>query len=157
MKAPTIQQQTGWGRPYPHMMLQGFDAALGFLLKIERFDFDLDSPHFRFYAEQRGCLWLAGNEGCETWEVCRRADKEGQLPPDAEQRHKLACGRLQDCWELYQTHHEMREEILGAWVPPAGVPKWPQEQEQAAPQPPAGQMDLFGSAPGEQPAKRRRK
>jgi hypothetical protein len=117
-RAPTLAQQTGWQRPHPHMLCQGFDKALEITLAVTQFDFDLDCPAFRFYAEQRGVLWLAGNPGSDFWQACRDAGRTGRLPAEADSRLRVACGRLQDAAEIYRT-----EQIMVPWVPPAGVPK----------------------------------
>ena len=124
MPVPTIEQQTGWKRPFPHQLLQGFPDAGDILQRIGHYDFDLDDPAFRFYCEQRGVLWYAGKEGGWRWNNLRCAGW-GQMPADdLTQGERYAAGRLQDCAELFRTDLSLTADIMRLWVPPPGVPPW---------------------------------
>lgn len=56
MKARTIQEQTGWKRPFPSAICQDFDVRRS----VTEYDFDLHDAGFRRYCEARGVLHLAG-------------------------------------------------------------------------------------------------
>lgn len=55
-EARSIEQQTGWRRPHPQMLLQNIDL----LQKVTSFDYDLLDPDFVQYAHARGCMNGAG-------------------------------------------------------------------------------------------------
>lgn len=109
--APSIFEQTGWRRPYPAMMLQGWDGAQDLLLKVTACDFDLEDPAFQFYAQQRGLLWAAGAPGSALW--------KSLCPPWPEIREpwtRITRAKLQDLWELFQQLEA--EQVMRLW------PRW---------------------------------
>lgn len=123
--AASIQQQTGWRRPYPAMLCQDHAVLLG----ITQFEFELNDPAFRRYAEQRGVLYVAGREGSRRWKFtgdfsrgCAEFMVDSyfrfaqEYPAGSGIRHmytaeemafhwkvmRIARSKLQDIWEIYQ-------------------------------------------------------
>lgn len=128
--AKSIQQQTGWTRPFPKQILQ--DPAL--LVKVTEYDYDLGDRAFLEYFIGRTGILI----GCEdNWELAEKlyfdpdwenwlltttelfyaeTDDAGQyigpgktkMVPFGEARedkvrvYKILKGRLQDAWELYR-------------------------------------------------------
>jgi hypothetical protein len=128
MAARSIAEQTGWGRPHPQTMLQGFPNSLELLLQVTETDFDLEDPGFRFYCQQRGIADLFSWAARET---------AGDDTTDAK-IIRLAKGRLQDAWEMYCSPGAA--EIMRKWVRPGvhdpyhGSPAWePPIRQQAVP------------------------
>lgn len=58
-EARSIEQQTGWRRSHPQMLLQDIEL----LQKVTSFDYDLMDPDFVRYAHARGCMNGAGVPG----------------------------------------------------------------------------------------------
>ena len=72
-EARSIEQQTGWRRPHPQMILQDIDL----LQKVTTFDYDLLDPDFVKYAHARGCMNGAG------------------VPEESDPDHEAHCLRMQ--------------------------------------------------------------
>jgi hypothetical protein len=129
MVARSIAEQTGWNRPHPMTMLQGFDTALELLLRITEWDFDLSDPGFVFYCKQRGTLYLVGEPGTAWWQmVCDFSRKEVGPGAGLDTKYLLiARGRLQDCWEMYLMPEAAQIMRLYCWLPDAPYqrnPSW---------------------------------
>jgi hypothetical protein len=93
--APTIEQQTGWRRPYPNMICDDGDA----LARVTQFSFDLDDFEFvAYFIRRTGYNILEADCG---WEECKRSIHDLTLD---DTWRKIERGKLQDCWELYRTH-----------------------------------------------------
>lgn len=101
MSAPTITEQTGWRRPHPQTLLQGFPEAIDLLARITVYRYDLDDPDFLFYLERRGMFDLPGKAGSPYWHAMRAAGQGSGELPDRHSHTVYAAGRLTDAWELF--------------------------------------------------------
>lgn len=98
----TFTEQTGYRRPHPCGICQDHD----FLLAVTHCDFDLSDPQFVDYFEGRTGvqLWDTGpyktprSRTFEEWD-----DMVAEIENGTETPARILRGRLQDCWELYQT------------------------------------------------------
>lgn len=107
MPAPSIAQQTGWQRPHPQTMLQGFEGAINLLERVVEWDFDLDDPGFQAYAKRRGlgdCLFPADGEDGRIARQYRSAEGIAADQVATPRYLRIKIGRLQDAWELYLAH-----------------------------------------------------
>jgi hypothetical protein len=104
-------------RPTPVALCQDVDTLLG----IRRYDFDLNDPAFREYADRRGVLYLAGTPGSPQWRFVAdhdvtEADFLGEpsfhvsigahrYTDDDMATHwkimRIAKAKLQDCWDIF--------------------------------------------------------
>ncbi len=88
----TIEQQTGWERPWPKMICQDHKV----LLKITEFSYDLSSDEFvGYFMARTGQLITCCDAGTAMQNV---------LAPDSDTTDivdRITKAKLQDCWELF--------------------------------------------------------
>ena len=118
----TIEQQTGWKRPFPKMICQD----LYVLEKVVEYDFDLEDAGFQAYAQARGVLHVAGVQNSIRWDFTKSFElgladflentyfhyaKEHNgarykyTEAEMHLHYEIMCiarAKLQDAWELYQ-------------------------------------------------------
>ena len=113
LSVPTVEEQTGWTRPYCRTICQELDVVI----RVTEYDFDLENAEFREYADRRGVLFKAGvgkrfaftkNHAATKAEFFRefRFSKKGVRFSDDDMefhwRIMLAAkGYMQDAWELF--------------------------------------------------------
>lgn len=96
MPVPSIEQQTGWKRPYPQMICQDPEVRLA----IREFDYDLNNPEFVKYYKSRTGVQIDQFSCPRAWD----SFKSVELNPNCivgETHLRLMRGALQDCWELF--------------------------------------------------------
>lgn len=112
----SIEQQTGWKRPYPHTLCQDYNV----LLSIHDFDFDPDNDEFiRYFISRTGIAIkdyyldrgksnrigveprLVKGPGCG-W----KAVKSLLTDPGDDIAWRITRAKMQDCWELYTQQQE---------------------------------------------------
>jgi hypothetical protein len=119
--AKSITEQTGWKRPSPVAICQGFDV----LRKVTEYDFDLSNLEFQNYCRARGVLYKAGCNNRFKFTADHSATKDRffdefryaiEYPEGSGQRYRFtddemethwkimlaAKGAMQDCWELFR-------------------------------------------------------
>jgi hypothetical protein len=102
--SPSIEQQTGWKRPYPQTICQELDV----LERVTQFDYDLGDVAFQRFIQSRCGIYLAApkNEGLEavlqtppnTEHVIELLSRR---PADASRVQRVTFAKPQDAWELY--------------------------------------------------------
>jgi hypothetical protein len=98
----TFTAQTGYHRPHPRGICQDHD----FLLAVTQCDFDLTDPEFVAYFEGRTGVQLRKTgpyknprqRTPEEWE-----SMVAEITSSNDMPILVLRGRLQDCWELYQS------------------------------------------------------
>jgi hypothetical protein len=119
MCAATIEEQTGWHRPYPESICQD----IAYLEKVYEHDFDLNNADFRKYLQDRGVCSFKSLEGdplakminfLMNWDEKRIFDdpwlaysETGLKFDDAHKKTsiriwKITKGRIQDAWEIWK-------------------------------------------------------
>ncbi|KKL81329.1 hypothetical protein LCGC14_1995900 [marine sediment metagenome] len=118
--AKTIKQQTGWKRPHKKTICQDYHA----LMSVHEYDFDLDNQEFvNYFIERTGiklgseerpelARWLLISPMAQAWLRTSKDYKyleSGEAVPLGEERegaiaiNKILKGRIQDCWELFNS------------------------------------------------------
>jgi len=105
MSEKSIEQQTGWKRPHPFMILQ--EPAL--LVKITKFNYDLEDMQFVRYFESRTGIRITA---CECgWEEVKKHWANHNLDLKVDTAHWSGTrARIQDCWEIYNSEKYKEEE-----------------------------------------------
>lgn len=120
-KVPRHEVSINWTRGVFPKLCQDTDSVA----TVYEYDYDLLDTEFQAYCRTRGVLHIAGTPESTRWEFCvnymrspdeyfktigrtppKSADpEEDPLPPEADTDWKIiriARGKLQDCWELFQ-------------------------------------------------------